>query len=97
VTVLDTGAVQAFHEKRAGDTGGLINGGVYLLARDVVESIPPGEPVSLEREVFPQLVGHGLHAVVGEGPFIDIGTPESYAQLRELSPWEFFGLPKQPV
>jgi len=30
------------------------------------------------------LIGHGLYAAVGEGPFLDIGTPEAYAVADEL-------------
>ena len=34
----------------------LINAGLYVLEPDVLDLIPPGRPVSIEREVFPQLV-----------------------------------------
>jgi len=33
------------------------------------------------------LIGHGLYAVVGEGPFLDIGTPEAYATADEFLAW----------
>jgi mannose-1-phosphate guanylyltransferase len=45
---------------------------------DVLELIPPGRAVSVEREVFPQLVGAGLFAFIGAGQWRDIGTPASY-------------------
>jgi NDP-sugar pyrophosphorylase family protein len=79
VEISETNAVLGFHEKAKERRSGLINAGVYLFERTVIEAIPSKRPVSLENEVFPRLVGQDLCAVVGEGPFIDIGTPESYA------------------
>lgn len=63
---------------------GLINAGIYLLEREMAETIPEGRAVSMETEFLPGLIGHGLHAVVGEGPFLDIGTPEAYATISLL-------------
>jgi mannose-1-phosphate guanylyltransferase len=48
----------------------------------VLDLIPPGRPVSIEREVFPQLVGKGLRAVRDDGYFNDIGTPASYLRAN---------------
>jgi NDP-sugar pyrophosphorylase family protein len=84
VEIGDDGAVLAFHEKPSEKRAGLINAGVYLLERDVAESIPQGQPASLETDFFPGLIGHRLYAVVGEGPFLDIGTPESYTIARQF-------------
>ena len=39
-----------------------VNAGAYVLERSVAERIPAGRAVSIEREVFPELVGHGLYA-----------------------------------
>ncbi|OLE35128.1 MAG: hypothetical protein AUG48_11695 [Actinobacteria bacterium 13_1_20CM_3_68_9] len=57
-----------------------INAGAYVLERAVIESIPPGKMVSIEREVFPHLVGLGLYGHRLEGYWMDIGTPERYLQ-----------------
>jgi NDP-sugar pyrophosphorylase family protein len=76
VEVLADGRITAFNEKQAGRRGP-INGGVYLMGREIVEAIPQAKPMSLESDVFPKLVGHGLYGVVGAGIFVDIGTPES--------------------
>ena len=48
------------------------------------ETIPEGQAVSLKTEFFPRLIGHGLYAVVGEGPFLDIGTPEAYTMAEQF-------------
>ncbi len=71
--------VNAFSEKSSLPRSGLINAGIYLLEKRLLQAIPAGQATSLEREIFPSLIGRGLHAVVGRGPFLDIGTPESYA------------------
>ncbi len=78
VEIEEDGAVERFLEK--GESGpGLVNAGVYILSRTVIEEIPADRPVSLEREIFPSLVGRGFFAEAGAFPFMDIGTPESYA------------------
>jgi NDP-sugar pyrophosphorylase family protein len=69
------GRILAFEEKgRAGP--GPVNAGVYVINRDVLEQIPEGRPVSLEKEIFPRLVG-SLRGVTVDGPLVDIGTPQS--------------------
>jgi mannose-1-phosphate guanylyltransferase len=42
--------------------------------------VPPGRAVSIEREVFPELVGDGLYGYLSDGYWIDIGTPERYLE-----------------
>jgi mannose-1-phosphate guanylyltransferase len=55
-----------------------VSGGAYVLERSVLELLEPGKPASIERDVFPRLVGHGLHGHVGQGYWLDIGTPARY-------------------
>jgi mannose-1-phosphate guanylyltransferase len=57
-----------------------VNAGAYVLERGVVDLIPAGRAVSIEREIFPRLVGHGLYGRRLEGYWMDIGTPERYLQ-----------------
>lgn len=73
-----------FVEKGAARGRGYVNAGVYLLSRSVIEAIPSGRPVSIEREIFPSLAD--LHAFRSSGPFVDIGTPESYAAAQAVLP-----------
>ena len=54
--------------------------------RAVLEGIPSGRAVSIEREVFPAWIGRGLHAFRTAGKFLDIGTPESYAVAQQVLP-----------
>ncbi|MFP5388184.1 MAG: NDP-sugar synthase, partial [Thermoleophilia bacterium] len=74
------GAVLEFLEKTGEAVPGEINAGMYVLERSVLELIPPGEEVSIERDVFPRLVGEGLHGLRLDGYWMDIGTPERYLQ-----------------
>lgn len=73
-------AVLEFLEKTGERVPGEVNAGMYVLERSVLELIPPGEHVSIERDVFPRLVGKGLHALLLAGYWVDIGTPERYLQ-----------------
>jgi len=78
----DAGRVTGFSE-RGGPTSGVINGGVYLLSRDILNFIP--ERGSLERDVLPSLAAQGqVYGRIYDGFFIDIGTPESFAAAGEL-------------
>lgn len=74
----EDGAVTAFTEKGLSGPGH-INAGVYRFTRQTLEALPANRPVSLEREVFPGLIGRGLRAIPLIGAFLDIGTPQSYA------------------
>jgi mannose-1-phosphate guanylyltransferase len=73
--------VKRFVEKPGGDGSptSLINAGVYVLEREVLNMIPKGREVSIEREVFPELQAMGkLRAYVSSAYWRDIGTPRSY-------------------
>jgi mannose-1-phosphate guanylyltransferase len=74
------GEVLEFFEKTGERKPGEVNAGMYTLERSVLELIPPGENVSIERDVFPRLVGNGLHGLLLDGYWMDIGTPERYLQ-----------------
>ena len=77
------GAVTEFVEKPGPEQTGtnLINAGAYILERSVLDGMPPaGTNVSIERDVFPTLVGRGLYGYEQSGYWLDIGTPERYLQ-----------------
>jgi mannose-1-phosphate guanylyltransferase len=78
----DDHAVRDFVEKPSPDRidTNLISAGAYVLEREVLELVPAGRNVSIEREVWPRLVGAGLHGFPSESYWLDIGTPERYLQ-----------------
>ncbi len=75
--------VEGFAEKTGSSSPGLVNAGVYLCKPGIFEYIPDG-PASLERDVFPGILGRGVYALEQDGMFIDIGTPEDYARAQEI-------------
>ena len=78
------GRILAFREKEGSAGPGQVNGGIYLLETALVETIPPGRAVSLEREMFPQWLERGFMAWPTAAPFIDIGVPESFARAQTM-------------
>jgi mannose-1-phosphate guanylyltransferase len=76
----EAGSVTEFAEKTGEAAPGEINAGAYVLERSVLDLIAPGREVSIEREVFPRLVGDGLCGIRLDGYWMDIGTPERYLQ-----------------
>jgi mannose-1-phosphate guanylyltransferase len=80
-----TGRVTAFLEKPKTDeeiVTNNINAGCYVFKRSLIDSIPAGRPVSVERETFPGLLaGDALvTGVVDSGYWLDLGTPLSFVQ-----------------
>lgn len=75
--------IVGFAEKDNGVGAGLINGGIYLLTRQALDTIPTGRACSLEREVFPALLTRGLYGRPFPGFFIDIGVPADYLRLQK--------------
>jgi len=82
VRLHDDQSVSEFVEKPSADEidTRLISAGAYVLERAVLDLIPADRNVSIEREVWPQLVGEGLFGYAAEAYWLDIGTPERYLQ-----------------
>ncbi|MGO8876339.1 MAG: sugar phosphate nucleotidyltransferase [Acidimicrobiales bacterium] len=79
------GRVIEFVEKPPAGTAptNLINGGTYVLERSVLDRIPGGRRVSIERETFPALVERGrLFAMATDDYWLDTGTPAKYLQAQ---------------
>jgi mannose-1-phosphate guanylyltransferase len=82
VHVNDDRSVRDFLEKPSPDAidTNLISAGAYVLERSILELVPADRNVSIEREVWPRLVGNGLYAFPSESYWLDIGTPDRYLQ-----------------
>ena len=78
-----TGRVTGFAEKTGREVPGLVNGGIYVFNRSVLQHISEGS-ASMERDVFPRLLAQGVYGQEQRGMFIDIGTPADYARAQEL-------------
>ncbi len=81
----DDGRVLAFVEKPAPGEAptNLINAGTYVLEPSVLDLIPEGRKVSIERETFPLLVEQGhCYATPDACYWLDAGTPKAYLQAH---------------
>lgn len=85
----DDGAITEFLEKPdpAEIDTDEVSAGAYVLEKEVLGLVPPDRDVSIEREVFPRLVGDGLYSQRLEGYWMDIGTPERYLDAC----WDILG------
>jgi len=84
VTIAPDGRVSQFVEKGSCTGAGLINAGVYLLGKHVVQALPADKPVSLEKDVFPTLLGGKVYGLIANGLFIDIGIPADLERAQTL-------------
>ena len=87
------GNVLAFLEKTEDPPTDQINAGCYIFKREIIDRIPRGRAVSVEREVFPALLADGAKVCgfVDSGYWRDMGTPEDFVRgsaylVRGLAP-----------
>ena len=81
----DEGRVTAFVEKPPRDEAPTneINAGTYVLEPSVLDRIPEGGRVSIERETFPAMVrDQGLFARSDDSYWLDTGTPSAYLEAN---------------
>jgi mannose-1-phosphate guanylyltransferase len=81
----EEGWVTAFREKpqRPEDiVTDQINAGCYVFRREIIDGIPAGRRVSVERETFPGLLERGAKVlgVVEQSYWLDLGTPAAFAR-----------------
>lgn len=76
------GRVTAFLEKTEDPPTDQINAGSYVFNREIIESIPAGRAVSVEREVFPELLNSGKRVFghVDQSYWRDLGTPADFVR-----------------
>ena len=82
VPIDEGGRVVAFLEKTPNPVTNLINAGCYVFRRSVIEQIPAGQVVSVERETFPGLIDAGavVMGYVESAYWLDVGTPEAFVR-----------------
>lgn len=76
------GVVTAFLEKTQDPPTDQINAGCYVFKRSIIEAIPKGRALSVEREVFPKLLSDGkkVCGYVDATYWRDMGTPEDFVR-----------------
>jgi mannose-1-phosphate guanylyltransferase len=78
----DEGRVTAFLEKTPNPVTNRINAGCYIFRRSVIDTIPAGEVVSVERATFPELIAAGQTVIgyVDASYWLDVGTPSAFVR-----------------
>lgn len=74
------GRVSSFSEKSG--RGGLVNAGIYLMDRALLDAVPAGRKYSFEYDLFPGL--RRLYGFRTAAPLLDIGTPERYRAAEKI-------------
>jgi mannose-1-phosphate guanylyltransferase len=80
----DDGRVLEFREKPTELVPGDINAGTYVLEKEALRGWEAGQPVSIEREIFPIIIGNGLrvYSMLSDAYWMDLGTPEKYLEAQ---------------
>ncbi len=78
----EDGIVTAFLEKTQDPPTDQINAGCYVFSREIIDRIPRGREVSVEREVFPALLSEGVKVCgyIDASYWRDMGTPEDFVR-----------------
>jgi mannose-1-phosphate guanylyltransferase len=65
-------------------TSNMINAGIYIVEREILNRVPQGKRFMFERDVFPVLLSEGepVFGYATDAYWIDTGTPEQYLQLN---------------
>jgi len=88
VDIKKDGNITKFVEKpRAEDApSDLINAGAYLLEPQVLDYIEPGKLVSMEKQIFPQIIQNTgrFFGYKFQGHWIDVGRISSYISVHRL-------------
>jgi len=83
----DNGYITAFKEKPQPheSSSNLINAGVYIFEPRLLDEIPSGRAVSVERETYPLLLQKGFKIAVYNrcSYWLDLGTPEKYLKAHK--------------
>ncbi len=76
----ESNRVLAFLEKTENPQSDQINAGTYVFRREVIDTIPTGRAVSVERETFPGLLADGVRMIghVDTSYWRDLGRPADF-------------------
>ncbi len=84
IVVDDSYRIKQFIEKPAQPVSNLINAGIYIINPDILDLIPSGREVSIEKETFPLLISSGkrIFAYKHTGYWMDMGTVEKFKKAN---------------
>ncbi|MCD6146457.1 MAG: NDP-sugar synthase [Thermoplasmata archaeon] len=88
VAIKPDGRITNFVEKPRKEEApsNLINAGAYCLEPEILDYIEKGRLVSMEKEIFPKIIGEGkrFYGYTFNGFWIDVGRPSSYIEVNKI-------------
>lgn len=77
VEIENNNRVKSFLEKMDNPVSNLINAGCYIFNPAIINTIPKGQVISVERETFPNLIASNakIFGFIDNSYWLDIGTP----------------------
>jgi NDP-sugar pyrophosphorylase family protein len=83
-TAVDDEGVVVAYSKRSSEGMHYVNAGLAVVKKSVFQSLPSGVPISLEEDVFPDLISRRrIAALITDERYYDIGTPERLRAFEE--------------
>jgi len=76
--------ILAFREKETQQTTGWVSVGVYCFEHRAFDRMPAREVFSVEKDFFPSVLDEAVYGFLDNGTFLDIGTPERFAQAQHV-------------
>jgi D-glycero-alpha-D-manno-heptose 1-phosphate guanylyltransferase len=83
VSIDEQNRILSFKEKMTANHTGLVNAGVYLIDRNLFDSIDKDCEISFEQQILPDLIRGNAYGYITSGKFIDIGIPETYRAAQD--------------
>lgn len=80
VTIDDNNKITAFHEKGKISSNGIINGGIYLVRKNILDNYP--DKFSFEKDFLEKNINNSIFGLTFDDDFIDIGIPEDYLKIQ---------------
>lgn len=74
-----------FEEKNPKTKCRYISAGVYIINKSVIAKLPKNKNISLEKEVFPKLIGKNFQAYIASGFYADLGTAKLYKKFLKIA------------
>lgn len=73
-----------FSPKGENSESSYINGGIYIVKKEIIDNLEENKFISLENDIIPNIVNKGnMYGYKSNDYFIDIGIPEDYKQFIE--------------
>lgn len=83
ITLDSLGRIENYQEKQSKTSSKYVNAGIYCLNQEIFSFMPVEKIFSIERDLFPKLIGKSFFGFKGNQKFLDIGTPERYEQAKK--------------